>query len=88
MLSRLAGYLGQKRSFIKVSTWMFGVPFGAFTLWQFGQYGGVGLWLFIAGVSLVAGWAWGHGMWLVCKSDFEQSVPDASVEKAKNEPGA
>ncbi|HEU5176688.1 MAG TPA: hypothetical protein VFU24_04490, partial [Burkholderiales bacterium] len=83
MLSRLAKSLAQKRSFVRVSIWMFGIPFGGLMLWQFAQYGGLGWWLFIAAVSLLAGWAWGHGMWLVCKNDFQQGLSESPPTKAK-----
>jgi uncharacterized membrane protein len=71
-LAKFGVYLSNRRNFIKTSTAMFGIPFGIWMLWFVGAVGGPGWWLFVAIVSLAAGWLWGYLMWFVVKNDFQR----------------
>jgi hypothetical protein len=88
MRNRAAEYLAHRPNFMKVAASAFGAPFGIALLWQFGSYGGLGWWLFLAALAAMAGWGWAYFMWLVCTKDF-QRIAAASRERSSNDkPGA
>jgi len=76
-------HLRDKRSFIKVETVAFGVPFAVAELWMFGAHGGVGWWLFLVVLAFAGAWIWASLMWLVLKNDLRRMSSDSTAQKAE-----
>lgn len=83
MRNRPAEYLAHKPNFIRVAGSSFGLLSGIGLIWQFGSYGGIGWWLFLAVLAAAAGWCWASGMWFFCRSDF-QRIAEASRAREGN----
>lgn len=81
LLVRLGKYLHHRRNFMKVASATFGLPFAAVMLWMFGEYGGVGWWLFLVALALPAAWMWAFFIWLALENDIRRISSDSTVQK-------
>lgn len=81
---RARSYLEDRRNFMKVWSLSVGVLFGLALLWMFGNYGGVGWWLFIFLVALATGRVSAFFMWFVFKNVYAIDEPkDANSGNSK-----
>jgi hypothetical protein len=62
-LYRQGRYLQNKRHFLTFSTVGLGSFFALWFLFGFGEYGALGLWLFIVVISFLGAFVWGLIMW-------------------------
>lgn len=83
-LAMFGKYLQKKANFIKAGTICFSALFAPAVLWIAGEHGGVGWWLFLLFLSIVAGWGWAVGMWFVLKDDI-QKISSVSAAQKVNE---
>ena len=83
MLLRGSRYLHHKRSFLTFSTAFIGTWLAIAFLWQYAEYGGIGLWFVIIGLCLLGGFVWGLIMWAI----FGESLRAASKEISAKETG-
>ena len=72
---RARSYLESRSNFMKVVSLGFGVPFGVVLLWMFGNYWGLGWWLFLSVVALATGRVWAFFMWFVFKNVYAIDEP-------------
>ncbi|OGA53023.1 MAG: hypothetical protein A3F74_04815 [Betaproteobacteria bacterium RIFCSPLOWO2_12_FULL_62_58] len=69
---RLALYLQERRNFIGVGAIAFGMPCAIAELWMFGEYGGIGWWIFLVLLAIPAAWAWAYFMWAALEDDIRK----------------
>jgi Na+/melibiose symporter-like transporter len=80
-LAKFGKYLQEKSNFIKAGTICFSALFAPAVLWIAGEHGGVGWWLLLVLLSVLAGWAWAVGMWFVLKDDIQRISSTSSAQK-------
>ena len=55
--------LRRRQNFIRGSGFAFGIGMAVIMLSLFGNHGGIGWWLYVTGLCIPAGWAFGFLMW-------------------------
>jgi hypothetical protein len=64
-----------------------GVPGAVGLLWMFGAYGGIGWWVLLTVLALVAGWAWAYFMWLAVGERYSKISSDSTTRKVNEGTG-
>jgi len=78
---RKRSYLEDRRNFMKVASLASGLLFALALLWMFGNYGGLGWWLFLTMLALVTCRIWAFFMWFVFKSVYGIDEPKDDARK-------
>jgi hypothetical protein len=66
---------------MKVVSLGIGFAFAIALLWMFGNYGGLGWWLFLAVVALITGYVSAFFMWFVFKNVYAINEPKDDAKK-------
>ena len=86
---RERSYLEDRRNFMNVVSLSIGVLGGVFLFWMFGNYGGLGWWLYLIGIAFVSGRVSAFFMWFVFKNVYAiDELKDANSGVESKLPGS